>query len=229
VSTLVLVRHGQARAFEKDSDRLSELGERQALALGAWWRSRGVAFDLACHGTLERQRRTAELAGLSGAAEDARWNEYDAAGVLSQGAPMLAAADADFARLYETAERFRQTPEANRHFQRMFEILIRHWMDGVLKLEGVESWEAFQQRVRGALKEIVEASASGARVVVVTSGGPIATAVQTVLEAPGSKAIEINWRVRNCSLTEFLFTRTRISLDLFNAVPHLAEKEVTYR
>jgi broad specificity phosphatase PhoE len=229
MSTLVLVRHGQARAFEKDSDGLSELGEQQALALGEWWRSRGIVFDLAYHGTLERQRRTAELAGLSGAAEDARWNEYDAAGVLRQGAPMLAAADSGFARLYEAAERFRQTAEANRHFQRMFEVLIRHWTDGLLKLEGVEPWEAFQQRVRRALNEILEASASGARVAVVTSGGPIATAVQTVLDAPPSKVIEINWRVRNCSLTEFLFTRARISLDLFNAVPHLTPEAITYR
>jgi hypothetical protein len=51
--------------------------------------------------------------------------------------------------------------------------------------------------------------------------------VQTVLQAPEAMAIEVNWRIRNCSLTEFLFTHDRISLDAFNATPHL--KEVTFR
>jgi hypothetical protein len=51
--------------------------------------------------------------------------------------------------------------------------------------------------------------------------------VQTVLKAPENMAIELNWRIRNCSLTEFLFTRGRTSLDVFNATPHLSD--VTFR
>jgi len=34
---LFLVRHGQASAFEENYDRLSSLGERQALLLGQLW------------------------------------------------------------------------------------------------------------------------------------------------------------------------------------------------
>jgi hypothetical protein len=34
-------------------------------------------------------------------------------------------------------------------------------------------------------------------------------------------ALEVNWRVRNCSLTEFVFTKDRFTLDSFNALPHL--------
>ena len=51
--------------------------------------------------------------------------------------------------------------------------------------------------------------------------------MQTVLRAPEPMAIELNWRIRNCSLTEFLFSGDRVSLDAFNATPHLGE--VTYR
>jgi hypothetical protein len=40
-------------------------------------------------------------------------------------------------------------------------------------------------------------------------------------------AMELNWRIRNCSLTELIFTRSRVSLDVFNATPHL--EEVTFR
>lgn len=229
MSSLVLVRHGQARAFEKHSDRLSELGEQQARVLGEWWRSRGVGFDTAICGSLERQRRTAEIAGMRDITEDPRWNEYDAAGVLANGAPLLAASDPGFARLQQAAEEHRHTPEANRHFQRMFEILMNRWVEGTLAVEGVEPWDAFQQRVREALRDLMKSYGSGARVAVFTSGGPIGVVVQTVLEAPANKIIEINWRVRNCSITEFLFTGGRISLDLFNAVPHLEPSAVTYR
>jgi broad specificity phosphatase PhoE len=62
---------------------------------------------------------------------------------------------------------------------------------------------------------------------VFTSAGPIGVAVQTVLGAKDPIAMELNWRIRNCSLTEFVFTRSRISLDAFNATPHL--REVTFR
>lgn len=227
MSSLVLVRHGQARAFEKESDRLSEHGEKQAALLGAWWRERGVVFDEVFSGALVRQVRTAELAGLGPVQQDPRWNEYDAGGVLEHGVPALAAEDPAFAQLAEAMEQHRTTPDANRHFQRMFEVLMNRWVEGTLPVDGVETWTAFQSRVRQALTRIVEGPSRD--VVVVTSGGPIATAVQTVLQAPSRKAIEINWRVRNCSLTEFLFSKGRISLDGFNAVPHLPPASVTYR
>ena len=65
---------------------------------------------------------------------------------------------------------------------------------------------------------------------VFTSGGVIGLAVQNVLNAPERSALEINWRVRNCSLTEFTFSRDRISLDSFNAIPHLDDPALqTYR
>jgi hypothetical protein len=54
--------------------------------------------------------------------------------------------------------------------------------------------------------------------------------VQNVLNAPERSALEINWRVRNCSLTEFTFSRDRVSLDSFNAIPHLDDPALqTYR
>jgi hypothetical protein len=36
--------------------------------------------------------------------------------------------------------------------------------------------------------------------------------------------------VRNCSLTEFMFSHDRMSLDSFNAIPHLEDPALrTYR
>ena len=208
MSTLVLVRHAQARAFEKDSDRLSETGEQQAIQLGEYWRSRAVQFDEVYTGTFLRHTRTAELAGFDKFERRAEFNEYDAARILG--------ALPDYA-----------PPRDNRELQTMFERAMPLWIAGELTAPDLESWPEFHGRVTRGLRSIIDAARPSRRVVVFTSGGPIGVAVQSVLQAPERIAIELNWRIRNCSLTEFLFTRNRISLDLFNATPHL--KDTTFR
>jgi len=63
-----------------------------------------------------------------------------------------------------------------------------------------------------------------------TSGGVIGTVVALALDAPDRIALELNWRLCNCSLTRLLFTRDRLTLDEFNTVPHLHDPELwTYR
>src|SRR5262245_60064212 len=99
---LVLVRHGQSRTFEKDSDQLSSLGEEQARSLGKCWIRQGVSFDEVYSGTLVRQRRTTEITGQSFAEAGLSWpeiqitpelNEYDSIGILNNLIPSLAERD----------------------------------------------------------------------------------------------------------------------------------------
>ncbi len=235
MSRLLLVRHGQARSFEQDPDRLSELGEQQARQLGQWLSERGAPISEVRSGSLVRQNRTAYIAGEAfgqGWPEvrtDERWNEYDAGGVLARAAPAMALEDPAFSVLLEAAKSHRHTSEANRHFQRMFEVLMNRWTAGEIEAPGVESWQSFQARVHEALWDIVADPREGRSVLIVSSGGPIATVVQTVLEAPPRMALELNWRMRNASLTEFLFTRGRVTLDLFNATLHLEPGLISYR
>jgi broad specificity phosphatase PhoE len=58
-------------------------------------------------------------------------------------------------------------------------------------------------------------------VLVVSSGGPIATAVAQVLGAPAETSIDLNMRIRNSALTELAFTPRRHALVSFNHLPHL--------
>jgi broad specificity phosphatase PhoE len=208
MSTLVLVRHAQATPFEKDSDRLSAAGEQQAIALGEFWREWNIRFDEVYSGTLRRHTRTAELAGFGQVELKPEFNEYDATGILSAGQPDARAKD-------------------NRELQKLFDTMMPQWIAGTLGAPGLETWPAFRERVQRGLRSIFEADRPSRRVVVFTSGGPIGVAVQTVVGAKEPMAVELNWRIRNCSLTEFIFTRDRVSLDSFNATPHLAE--VTFR
>jgi broad specificity phosphatase PhoE len=208
MSTLVLVRHAQARAFEKDSDRLSAIGDQQAIRLGEFWREQGVRFDEIYTGAMQRHIRTAELAGFDKFESREEFNEYDAHGILRASPDYSPATD-------------------NRQLQKMFEATMPLWIAGTLEAAGLETWQAFRQRVMRGLRTIIEADRPSRRVAVFTSAGPIGVAVQTVTQAPEPMAMELNWRIRNCSLTEFLFTRGRVSLDSFNGTPHL--REVTYR
>jgi len=239
MSTLALVRHGQARPFTGEPDELSPIGRRQAEILGGWWARQGVAFDEIISGTLERQRQTAATA-IAAAREAGMecpalqtvpaWNEFDAEGVLKLVVPALADREPGFRSLVAAFERNRGHPEQNRYFQRMFEAAMSRWSDGRVSIGGIEPWSAFRQRVRGALKDILDGDRGSRRVLVVTSGGPIGISIQTILEAPERTALTLNWRVRNCSITEVLFNRDRVSLDCFNALPHLSNPElVTFR
>ena len=56
-----------------------------------------------------------------------------------------------------------------------------------------------------------------------TSGGPIGACVQLSLDAPKAQTMQVNWRVKNASLTEFTFSKGRLSLDSFNREPHVQD------
>jgi broad specificity phosphatase PhoE len=55
----------------------------------------------------------------------------------------------------------------------------------------------------------------------VSSGGPIASAVAQVMQAAPNSWIELNLRIRNASLTQFEFNPRRHSLLTYNTLPHL--------
>lgn len=234
MSTLTLVRHGQATAFAKNSDRLTTLGEQQAHRLGEAWAAEGRSFNRVLCGTLERQRRTAEIVcGYLPDAPpiefDAALNEYDATGVTTYLADVLARRDSKFADLRAAFEMHKGEEDRNKHFQRMFERLMTAWLEDGVAAPEVESASTFFARVERVLTGIITSLEPNQRIAVFTSGGVIGRAVQWTTKAPTRTALDLNWRVRNCSVTEFLYSGGRISLDLFNSTAHLPQQMVTYR
>jgi len=240
MSTLLLVRHGQARAFEADSDRLTPRGEEQAARVGEFLVQALESVDVACSGTLTRQRATADFVKRAFEAAnkpfpalevDAGWNEYDADGILGQLMPELAQRNPRFAALTEEFRENAGGPDRNRYFQRMFEVLMDAWANGEVTRDSVEGFAAFRERVVAALRRATSRGGNQ-RVVVFTSGGVIGTCVQDVLGAPETgpgAALRLNSRVKNASITEMTFGSNRISLDSFNVVEHLAPALRTFR
>lgn len=239
MSVLTLVRHGQASFFSDDYDKLSEVGQTQARLLGKYWAERKTVATEVYTGPRSRQKQSAELAGAECLAAGHDWpapvmledlDEYDLKGLVGRLAPRLFQQNEDFAALVKAYQGSADERDNFRHFQRMFESLVRHWQTLESTDDGIESWSHFHQRVARVIQRIQEQPGRGRRVVMFTSGGFIGAAIQQALGLTNEKSLEMNWRIRNGSLTEFVFTRDRFTLDGFNGVPHLDDSTLwTYR
>ena len=145
----------------------------------------------------------------------------------------MAQRDTGFAALFERYRASQEDGERARHFQKMFEVLVDHWQEDSPLLREIdlkmESWQSFRTVARG-MRRMLETPGRGVQIAAFTSGGFIGTAVQTTLEAPDRAAMELSWRLRNGALCEFIFSRERLSLETFNALPHLEDPALrTYR
>lgn len=220
MTTLVLVRHGQASFGAQNYDELSRAGLRQAELLGAHWKESGWNADAWYSGTLARQKDTASaaLAALGAAAtpvtEHRAFDEYDHASLITSYLPVIAAEHPEFK--VQRRELFSDP----RTFQNFFEKVVACWIgerEGAQSLQ--ESWPAFRERCASGLREIAPEGRD--RVVAFTSGGVIAAALAEALKLDGTQAFELNWRIYNASVHVFRLGRRGLTLVGFNNVSHL--------
>jgi broad specificity phosphatase PhoE len=219
VTTLLLVRHGQASFGAKNYDELSPLGHRQSEILGAHWRALGFAATAWRAGSMARQKSTGSTALkamelTADLVEHAGFDEYDHQGLIRSYLPVIAAEEKDFAMSH------RELFADRKLFQRFFEKVVGCWLDGREGSEPIkETWKAFCER---SLQGINDAAAGGADCVVAfTSGGVIAAALQSALRLEGRVAFEMNWRIYNASVHHFRVGKRGLSLLGFNNVTHL--------
>ena len=210
MGNLYLVRHGQASFGAADYDQLSPLGQQQSVRLGAYFREKGLRFDSALTGTLRRQQQT--YAGIREGGgfdlEALEWpglNEFDSEAVIATVHP----------HKLEKPD----SPERYRHHFRLLRDGLTQWMNGVVTPKGMPSYREFKHGVTSALDH-VRKHCDG-NVLLVSSGGPIATAVGHVLGTAPETTIELNMRIRNSAVTEFAFNPKRHTLVTYNTLPHL--------
>ena len=211
---LLLVRHGQASFGAADYDCLSELGHRQCVRLGEYLRERGARFEAVVTGTLKRHAQSwqAIAEGLQVQQDALPWpglNEYDSEAVI--------------AAVHPQPLQKPETPEMVRHHFRLLRDGLRAWMTGEAQPVGMPSYAEFVAGIQGALDHV--RTTSEGDVLMVSSGGPISTAVGLVLSTPPETTIELNLRIRNSSVTEFAFTPKRHMLVTYNTLPHLDTEE----
>jgi broad specificity phosphatase PhoE len=214
MGTLYLVRHGQASFGADDYDVLSPMGHQQSARLGDYFKFKGITFDAALTGTLNRQIQTYAgiCAGMGTEPAAITWpglNEYDSHAVIEA--------------IHPHPLEKPTSPEMYRDHFRLLKDGLAQWMAGVVSPKGMPSYPDFVLGVTSALDH-VRKNCNG-NVLLVSSGGPIATAVGHVLGTSPETTIELNLRIRNCSVTEFAFTPKRHMLVTYNTLPHLDAPE----
>jgi len=215
MGTLVLVRHGQASFGADDYDQLSVRGSAQAVRLGQYWRERGQQFDAVLCGTLRRHAQTLQgiAQGLGHVPEPLllpSLNEYDSHALI--------------AAIHPQALPKPETPELRRQHFRLLRDALEQWMAGTISPKGMPDWETFSTGVYEALEHVRQHHV-GHSVLLVSSGGPISTAVAHVLGAAPETAIALNMRIRNSAVSECHISPKLLSLHTFNTIPHLDTPE----
>jgi broad specificity phosphatase PhoE len=219
VGQLLLVRHGQASWDGDDYDVLSARGHRQGELLGNALAGRGLRPDLVVTGGMRRHRETADNVVVGGGLDrvpvevDTGWDEYDHVSMLAQ-------VPAAFAGDRPTAA----------EFQSWMERATDRWVGGDNPEDYHEPFAAFTGRVDGALQRAAE-RASGATVLVVTSGGPISWVTTALLGGDPALWSRLNVVCVNTGVTKVVTGRRGATLVSFNEHTHLeGEPELlTYR
>jgi broad specificity phosphatase PhoE len=239
MSVVYLVRHAQASFLEPNYDKLSNLGEAQARLLGEYWVGQKIMFDRACTGPCIRHRDTLSL--VSDTCRKAglpfpdfllapEFDEYQGEAVLERSLPGLLETDQSIRDLHTAFKSSSGSAERRATFQKLFEAVIGRWVHGTIYPPGVETWLEFCSRVNSGLTKFLSAGGRGERVAIVTSGGPIAVAMQRALQLSGENTSNVSWMSRNSSWSEFIYSKERFTLSSFNCHAHITDAAMlTYR
>ena len=222
MSSILLVRHGQASFGAADYDVLSPTGHEQSRVLGAALAARGVTPDVVVVGEMRRHAETAAgvLEGAGWTAPpvvDAGWNEFDHEQVLS-------VHDSPTAREGESEKAA---------FQRWFEEATRRWTSGEHEEAYDESFAAFTGRVDASMSRLTSLLPSRGTAVVLTRGGAIAWTVASLLADDLPARTDLWLRLNPVSINTGTSTIVRggrgTTLVAFNAHDHLSPDLLTYR
>jgi broad specificity phosphatase PhoE len=227
MAVIHLIRHGQASFGKKDYDQLSELGRRQAYALGNHLQRSRAPLDALLSGSMRRQRDTGtamrEVLGKR-APPDAvheAFNEYDHVAVIRAYLPLF------MERVGEPRGITRADVLSDaKLFEFAFRFMLKAWMDNLPhEQESLGDWRDFCRGVGQGLSDALAAHGPKAHIGIVTSGGAIAAALRAVLGLSNKRTLSMNWSIYNASVTQLYYGRSQRHEDAlllgFNNVAHL--------
>jgi broad specificity phosphatase PhoE len=232
MSVIYLIRHGQASFGTDNYDQLSAVGRKQSAILGSYFAALGEPIHGIYSGTLQRQRETAQLVAAALAPNpppltvDPAFDEYESDSILRTFAASLTPAqleEAGWPGLHSD----------RRRFQFFLERAARAGVEAQIAAEGMLPWRSFHERIIAAIEQIMRTEGRGKTLIVSTSGGVIGTIVAHVLGLANHVGIELNWAVHNASITRLIYNADKMSLSMFNGLPHLDQEGrrqlITYR
>lgn len=220
MSSLILLRHGQAMFGGDDYDRLSELGERQARATGAFLAARGMRFDRVLVGPRRRHRQSAE-AVLAAWPEPVKIEIEPALDEFADGGALLVSARQRHAASGGSWPKTRSEQLA------LYLREIQYWSAGS-PIPGCRPAAEFYAVVGNWLRRLQTEHGPGQRLLAVTSAGTIAALICQVLELPPARIFDFIQAMHNAALSEIVFSGGRASVRSFNSAGHLPVELVSF-
>ncbi len=201
MTTIYLVRHGQASFGAESYDKLSPNGEQQAKILGQYFDDILKESPYVVAGSMQRHQQTAKISLAECFPESEivtipAWNEFNHQQVFAQYEPRFNQPELLKADVAQHAN-----PRA--YLSKIFEGAIERWTGGDYHHEYEESWPEFKARVENGLQHLCDelANTQPRYAVVFTSGGVISVAVGKLLGLSPEKTFALNWAIANTSLT----------------------------
>ncbi|AYO54454.1 histidine phosphatase family protein [Acinetobacter wuhouensis] len=201
MTTIYLVRHGQASFGAESYDKLSPNGELQAKILGQYFDKILREEPYVVAGSMQRHQQTANFALAECFPEakivtDSAWNEFNHQQVFAQYDPRF-----NEPHLLKQEVAKESSPRA--YLAKIFEGAIERWTGGEFHHEYDEAWPDFKNRVEMALQNLCDefAKTKPRYAVVFTSGGVISVVAGKLLELSPNKTFALNWAIANTSLT----------------------------
>lgn len=216
MSSLLLLRHGQASFGADRYDALSDRGRLQSDAVGGFFAARQARFSSIWIGPRERHRLTARAALTPlGVAEPQ--DVEPALDEFAEGQQILASAERRQGLRLRGVGALTGVP-----VNRAYAAEIDAWAEGRAEIEQVPSVARFRAGVADWLSRATADPASGQQVLAVTSGGVIAAVMAIVLDLPDASLGPFMNAIHNASLTELAFSSgRRPALVAFNGSGHL--------
>jgi len=201
MTTIYLVRHGQASFGAESYDKLSPNGEQQAKLLGRYLDDILKEAPYVVAGSMQRHQQTAKISLAECFPESEivtipAWNEFNHQQVFAQYEPRF-----NQPELLKADVAQHENPRA--YLSKIFEGAIERWTGGDYHHEYEESWPAFKARVENGLQHLCDelANTQPRYAVVFTSGGVISVVVGKLLGLSPEKTFALNWAIANTSLT----------------------------
>ena len=224
MNNILLIRHAQASAHAAHYDQLSELGYRQADLLAD--RLSVLTPSAVFYGPRKRQLQTLERCMRPHWPTPECWDALDEYPALEMLKHCLSQIAVLAPHISEEIKYVREhSGSADAAYLPVLKEGARLWMNGALQHPELESYEAYQQRLR-EICERIEKRAS-APILCFSSAGLISTLLSEILGGHAERSLGTAWSLYNTSISEILFD-DELSVAAVNRIEHIPTELRTF-
>jgi len=225
-----IIRHAQASALSDNYDQLSELGERQAAALGKYLAESELMFDAIHCGTLQRQQSTANIMRDTAIElgkeypkikSHVAFNEIHFGEVFTNIRQYLFENNPDVRDLISQLDQETDQIKSKEIISKIISAVFRSYISGEYQSDLLQPWTIFRDNIRTELLTLLNQTKQGKHLALVTSGGPIIATCQLAFDISDQSTSEKQWGIYNCSITHFTYDQQRLTIESFNSIEHL--------